>query len=59
MSLRDFTARLRASLSGAKDDREFAQELQSHLEMLTDTGLCVTTAEPGTSSTRLPACHPR
>ena len=34
--LRLFAARLRAMFSGAAQDREFAQELASHLEMLTE-----------------------
>jgi len=36
MTLRHLWARLRALFNGAHDDREFAQELQSHLEMLTE-----------------------
>ena len=35
-ALRLFTARLRALFGGAAEDREFAQELESHLEMLTE-----------------------
>ena len=35
-ALRLFTARLRALVGGAAADREFAQELESHLEMLTE-----------------------
>ncbi len=34
--LRLFFARLRALVTAAEDDREFAQELQAHLELLTD-----------------------
>ena len=35
-ALRLFTARLRALVGGAAQDREFARELESHLEMLTE-----------------------
>jgi predicted permease len=35
-ALRLLTARLRAQLGGAAQDREFARELESHLEMLTE-----------------------
>lgn len=35
-SLRLFAARLRAHFGSADQDREFARELESHLEMLTD-----------------------
>jgi putative ABC transport system permease protein len=35
-ALRLFAARLRALAGGAAQDREFAQELQAHLEMLTE-----------------------
>ena len=38
-ALRLLTARLRALVGGAAEDREFAQELESHLEMLTDDNL--------------------
>ena len=38
-ALRLFTARLRALVGGAAHDREFAQELQSHLEMLTEDNI--------------------
>ena len=38
-ALRLFTARLRALVGGAAADREFAQELESHLEMLTEDHL--------------------
>ncbi|HYB94120.1 MAG TPA: ABC transporter permease [Vicinamibacterales bacterium] len=38
-ALRHFAARLRALFSGGSDDRDFAQELQSHLEMLTEDNL--------------------
>jgi len=37
--LRQFLARLRALLRGADFDRDFAQELQSHLDMLTEDNL--------------------
>ncbi len=38
-ALRLLTARLRALVGGAAEDREFAQELESHLEMLTEDNL--------------------
>jgi putative ABC transport system permease protein len=38
-ALRRFAARLRAHVGGAAQDREFAQELESHLAMLTDDNL--------------------
>ena len=38
-ALRLFIARLRALVGGAAQDREFAQELESHLEMLTDDNI--------------------
>jgi putative ABC transport system permease protein len=38
-ALRLFTARLRALVGGAAHDREFAQELQWHLEMLTEDNI--------------------
>ena len=38
-ALRLFAARLRAQFGGSSQDREFAQELESHLEMLTEENL--------------------
>jgi putative ABC transport system permease protein len=38
-ALRRFAARLRAHAGGAEQDREFAEELASHLAMLTDDNL--------------------
>ena len=38
-ALRHLAARVRAVFSGAADDRDFAQELESHLEMLTDDNI--------------------
>ena len=38
-ALRHVAARVRAIFSGAADDRDFAQELESHLEMLTEDNL--------------------
>jgi predicted permease len=35
-ALRLLVARVRAHIGGAREDREFARELESHLEMLTD-----------------------
>ena len=37
--LRHFTARLRTILQGSRADRDFDQELQSHVEMLTDDNI--------------------
>jgi predicted permease len=39
MGIRDFTARLRTVLQRSRADREFDQELQSHVDMLTDDNL--------------------
>jgi hypothetical protein len=38
-AIRHLAARIRALFTGATDDRDFAQELESHVEMMTEDNL--------------------